>query len=96
MGEIEAALQAVPAVRESVVLGVPSSGFEGVAICCAYVPADERDSAEAALRSAALHALPSYMVPTKWQAVEEMPRTPSGKVDRNKLKTLFEPQAAGS
>ena len=94
LGEVEAALYAVPAVRECAVLGVPSGDFDGVALCCVYVPADEDGvAAETALRTAALHALPPYMVPSRWRALAEMPRTPSGKVDRNKLKALFAPQA---
>ena len=42
------------------------------------------------------HELPVYMIPTVWLAVEAIPRTPSGKLDRSNVKRWvadLEPQA---
>src|SRR3989449_823116 len=38
LGEIEAALNAVSCLQECAVVAIPTDGFEGTAICCAYVP----------------------------------------------------------
>jgi len=92
LGEVEAALHPVPGLRECAVVGVPSGDFDGVAICCAYVPEHATAVTPAMLRAAALKALPPYMVPSRWLALSEFPRTPSGKVDRRALSERFAPQ----
>ncbi|PYP41496.1 MAG: hypothetical protein DMD43_06440, partial [Gemmatimonadetes bacterium] len=43
LGEIETALNALPGVGECAVVAVPTDGFEGAVLCCAYVPAPESD-----------------------------------------------------
>ena len=40
------------------------------------------------LRAALRDVLPPYMVPSRFEAVESLPRLPSGKVDRNRLKKV--------
>ena len=47
---------------------------------------DERDLPIAEMRRAILTVLPKYMVPTVYIKMEELPRNPNGKIDRNKLK----------
>ena len=42
LGEIEAALNAVEGLKECAVVAIPSEGFEGTTICCAYVSAAQR------------------------------------------------------
>src|SRR5438128_9165843 len=37
LGEIETALNALRYLRECAVVAIPTEGFEGTAICCAYV-----------------------------------------------------------
>jgi acyl-coenzyme A synthetase/AMP-(fatty) acid ligase len=94
LGEIEAALNAVGTLREGAVVAVPTEGFEGTAICCAYVPASGTDVTPAALRAELSKRLPSYMLPAKWLAFEQFPRNPNGKVDRPRLREVFETYAA--
>lgn len=95
LGEIETVLHTVPGLRECAVLGVPSGDFNGVTLCCAFVPAAAGVVTPSTLRSAIGRDLPPYMVPTRWLALKEFPRTASGKIDRNGLKALFENQEPG-
>ncbi|HEV2751589.1 MAG TPA: amino acid adenylation domain-containing protein [Gemmatimonadales bacterium] len=96
LGEIETALHALGMLRECAVLGVPSHDFDGVAICCAYVPALGTDVTPARLREALARVLPPYMLPSRWWAFEELPKTGNGKIDRRKLKELGAPETVGA
>jgi acyl-coenzyme A synthetase/AMP-(fatty) acid ligase len=92
LGEIEAALYTLGILRECAVLGVPSRDFDGVAICCAYVPVLGTEVTPAKLREALARVLPTYMLPSRWWAFEELPKTGNGKIDRRKLKELGAPE----
>ena len=96
LGEIDAALSAVDAVRESAVIGMPTGGFEGTAICCAYAPRDDAVLDEHWLRQELLNVLPSYMMPSRWLALESLPKNPNGKIDRKRLRELFESGASNA
>ncbi|NIF19954.1 amino acid adenylation domain-containing protein [Pantoea sp. Cy-639] len=54
----------------------------------AFVAHPERESAETLLRAHAERRLPDYMRPTFYQALERMPYTVNGKVDRQALLAL--------
>lgn len=90
LGEIEAALTAIGDVHECAVVGVQAQGFEGTAICCAYSQADGVPVDPAQLRHTLARCLPSYMLPSRWLALETLPKTPTGKTDRRKVRVLFE------
>jgi amino acid adenylation domain-containing protein len=90
LGEIETALSAVAGVAECAIVAVPSDGFEGTAICCAWaaqVGAEELDPPK--LRRALTEKLPSYMLPARWLRFEQLPKNVSGKIDRRLLKETF-------
>jgi amino acid adenylation domain-containing protein len=89
LGEVEAALAAVEVLAEAAVVGVPSSGFEGTAICCAYVPSVDEPLEPAGLRLELGRLLPAYMLPTRWASLERLPRNANGKIDRPRLRELF-------
>ncbi|MGO9891640.1 MAG: amino acid adenylation domain-containing protein [Solirubrobacteraceae bacterium] len=95
LGEIEATLTAVAGVAECAVVGAPSDGFEGTAICCAWAPLPGVELDPLQLRQALAEALPSYMLPTRWQALDELPKNVNGKIDRLRLREMFSGQAAG-
>jgi amino acid adenylation domain-containing protein len=81
-GEVEAVLRAHPAVREAVVTAPEDA--RGERWLAGYVVAAEGAEAPAAdeLRDWARERLPGYMVPAAFVALEALPLTPSGKVDR--------------
>ena len=89
LGEIEAALHSLPGLRESAVVAVPSGGFEGWLICCAYVPAPGSDATPESLRKGLAALLPGYMLPARWMRHDVLPKNASGKIDRPKLKEGF-------
>ena len=88
LGEIEVALDSVAVLRESAVVAVPSDGFEGTAICCAFVPADD-SVGPPEIRAALERVVPTYMIPSKWLAYDQLPRNSNGKVDRPRLREIF-------
>ena len=89
LGEIEHALNRIPDIAESAVVAIDTSGFEGTAICCAYVPAPGVQTTPGALRRALSAQLPGYMLPARWMALERFPRNANGKVDRPHLREVF-------
>ncbi|MGH7545398.1 MAG: AMP-binding protein, partial [Gemmatimonadota bacterium] len=89
LGEIEAALNAIEDLAECAVLGVPTDGFEGTAIACAYVPKPGTDVTPARLRTALAATLPSYMLPARWVAYPRLPKNANGKIDRRGLQEAF-------
>jgi amino acid adenylation domain-containing protein len=91
LGEIEAALNKHPEVRESVVLvGADARGAKRLT---AYVvPAQERAPTSGELRTFLTQRLPGYMAPNAFFILNEMPLTPNGKVDRRRLSLLDQPR----
>lgn len=88
LGEVEAALNAVEGLRECAVVGVPTEGFEGTAIACAYAPA-EAGVDVSTLRHALGAVLPTYMLPSRWMALDPLPKNANGKIDRRRVRELF-------
>jgi amino acid adenylation domain-containing protein/non-ribosomal peptide synthase protein (TIGR01720 family) len=82
-GEIEAALAAVPGVREAVVQMFEEAPGERRLV--AYVTGDAALAAVENLRGALRERLPDYMVPAAFVALAALPLTPNGKVDRKAL-----------
>ncbi len=80
LGEVEAVLAAYPQVAETVVVMRRVQGRDQLV---AYVVGEALDVAQ--LRAWAGQQLPDYMVPTTWIELERLPRTISGKVDRDAL-----------
>jgi amino acid adenylation domain-containing protein len=89
LGEIEAALHSLPGLHESAVVAIPSEGFEGWLICCAYVPAPDCDVSPASLREGLTKLIPGYMLPARWMRHDVLPRNANGKIDRPRLKNRF-------
>jgi len=88
LGEIEAALNSLADLRECAVVAVDTAGFEGTEICCAYSPANGNVE-PVELRAQLRDSLPSYMLPSRWLAMETLPKNVNEKIDRKALKELF-------
>jgi amino acid adenylation domain-containing protein len=93
LGEIESALSTLPLLQSSAVVAVETNGFEGMQICCAFVPAASTEATPGAISKALGKLVPHYMLPSRWTALDKLPYNANGKVDRNKLKALFQETA---
>jgi o-succinylbenzoate---CoA ligase len=87
-GEVAAALELCPGVREAVVIGQPDPEW-GERVTAVVVPADPDDPPTLTeLRAAAGLRLPHYAVPRALVLVAEMPLLGSGKPDLAALRGL--------
>jgi acyl-coenzyme A synthetase/AMP-(fatty) acid ligase len=93
LGEIETAIHALDDLRESAVVAIETTGFEGHSICCAYTKAPGVEVTPAIIRSALTTSLPSYMLPSRWLDLERLPKNANGKIDRPALRQMFRDQA---
>jgi amino acid adenylation domain-containing protein len=93
-GEIETVIGTYPDVRECAVSAVDEAGAEAQTShhkrLVAFVVADDHAVAESALFSQRLREflrarLPDYMLPQQILALDRLPRTPNGKIDRQAL-----------
>ncbi len=82
-GEIEAALTTDPSVAEAVV--VLREDRPGDPRLVAYVRGRDGRPDTAALRQSLTRMLPAHMLPSALLALDRMPRTPHGKLDRDAL-----------
>ncbi|WP_437128258.1 amino acid adenylation domain-containing protein [Pseudomonas aeruginosa] len=80
LGEIEARLLEHPWVREAAVLAVDGKQLVGYVV----LESESGDWREA-LAAHLAASLPEYMVPAQWLALERMPLSPNGKLDRKAL-----------
>lgn len=87
LGEIESCLREHAAVAEAVVL--LEGGTEGKLVAILRLRATAPTAVE--LRAHLAHTLPEYMIPADFRAVERMPLTSNGKVDRRALASLGTP-----
>ncbi|MFL6120970.1 amino acid adenylation domain-containing protein [Actinophytocola sp.] len=78
-GEVEAVLLDQPSVRQAVVMGRDDGGG---ARLVAYLVPDGAEPSVSTLRNALAERLPTYMVPSVFVWLPELPLTTSGKADR--------------
>jgi amino acid adenylation domain-containing protein len=84
LGEIETALGQHPGVRENVI--VAREDAPGQKRLVAYVsPVSGKPPSVSELRKHLGKTLPDYMVPSLFEFLDALPRTPNGKVNRNAL-----------
>lgn len=99
LGEVEAALRAVPGVQEAVVLSPLEDGVPIITAFAAEGPACPLSGAEPAmLRSALQRRLPFYMLPSRIVVLEAIPRGRTGKPDHDALleRLSTQPQNPGN
>ncbi len=86
--EVEAVLDAIPAVAESAVIGVPHADFgEGVTAIIALRPGVSTD--EAMIIAEASRSLARFKVPKRVLMVDALPRNTMGKVQKNALRDAY-------
>ena len=105
LGEIEAVLRSHPAVNQAVVVGRDAGTRPGDLRLVAYVVyRTGEDLTATEVRHYLRQRLPDVMVPSVVMALDSVPVTPNGKVDRNALPdpfrnagrtTTYEPPAPG-
>ena len=83
VAEVETVLAALPGVRQAVVAALP--GGDGEHRLVGYVLSDDDGADAAVLREQLRGLLPEPLVPSVLMLVDDLPRTPSGKVDRRAL-----------
>lgn len=88
--EVEEALATHPDVQECAVVGVPSELSEEE-VKAFVVPAPGARLDFAALRAHAAGLLAAYKVPRYWQAIGELPRTPTARVAKHRLPQGHQP-----
>ncbi|ADO71384.1 myxochelin non-ribosomal peptide synthetase MxcG [Stigmatella aurantiaca] len=88
--EIETVLLAHAGVREAAVVGQILPG--GTRRLCAHIVAENPAPAAAELRRHLLAELPAAMVPSAFVFSEKLPRTSTGKLDRNTLRLTLPPE----
>ncbi|MER7667442.1 amino acid adenylation domain-containing protein [Kitasatospora sp. NPDC096128] len=93
-GEIETVLRGLPGVGQAAVLPV---GEDGARRLAAFVVPDQQGAFDPgafdpeACRAALARALPAYMVPKQFTALEALPTSTNGKLDRRALAALARP-----
>jgi D-alanine--poly(phosphoribitol) ligase subunit 1 len=88
LGDIEAHLQALPWVKDAVVLPALKEGraeWLGAFVVLGERPEGSDFAVTQTLRTALGAHLPAYMLPRKWFFLSAFPLTPNGKADRRKL-----------
>ncbi len=92
LGEVEAALAACPAVREAAAVTRPdASGNARLSACVVW-----REAADVAgLRTLLERRLPAWMIPSEVFALDALPVTAAGKLDRRALERAL-PAAGGT
>ena len=84
-GEIESAIERCALVRDAAVTG--RADANGSLALVAYLTAADPGAPPTVdeVRATVASRLPAYMVPAAWVVLDELPRTPSGKVDPGAL-----------
>jgi acyl-CoA synthetase (AMP-forming)/AMP-acid ligase II len=86
--EIEETVAQLPFVAEVAVCSLPHPVLGESLICC-VVLREQTEGAVAKLRAHCVAQLPSYKVPTRFELVESLPKTSTGKLDRRALAARF-------
>lgn len=88
--EVEQVLFRFPGVLEAAVVGEPDP-YRGETVCAYLVTDSTRAVREAELDEYCRRFLAGYKVPRSYRFVPDLPRTPVGKIAKNKLAEIYKP-----
>ncbi|WP_406350642.1 amino acid adenylation domain-containing protein [Streptomyces sp. NBC_00658] len=88
LGEVEAALRTHPTVKDAAVTVITTTAGATFFVACVVQAEGAPEKPANELRRHAQTVLPRYMVPDRYQVVEALPLTGSGKLDRKALDVL--------
>jgi acyl-CoA synthetase (AMP-forming)/AMP-acid ligase II len=91
--EVRAVLERDPRVQGAAVVGRPDARLGAVPVAAVELRAGQDSVSPADLAERASHGLSRYELPQEIRIVDELPRTPSGKVDLMAVRSLFEGEA---
>lgn len=89
--EVESVLEQHPAVEQVAVVG-QADASRGEVIVAFVIPADGSEANETALREFCRDRLAGYKVPRRVILREDLPRGPTGKIQKRALRDLLEPR----
>lgn len=87
--EVEQVILGLDGIREVVVVGLPDAVL-GQSIAAALVLNRARPDAEQAIRAHCARHLESFMIPRRVLILDQLPLSAHGKVDRNRVRRLFD------
>lgn len=93
LGEIEAVLREESGIDAAIAVGWPPTD-SGVGGIVAFLGDPEIEVAP--LRSALAERLPEYMLPRRFELLEELPLNANGKFDRKAMRALLEAERQAS
>jgi acyl-CoA synthetase (AMP-forming)/AMP-acid ligase II len=88
--EVRAVLERDPRVKGAAVVGRRDARLGAVPVAAVELRAQDAGATSADLTERASHGLSRYELPQEIRIVDELPRTPSGKVDLMAVRALFE------
>ncbi|WP_275293435.1 AMP-binding protein [Amycolatopsis sp. La24] len=95
LGEVEAVLRGHDLARDVAVTVITRPAGAQFLVACVVLAGDAPDKPAGPLREYAAERLPRYMVPDRYQVVDMLPLTGSGKLDRAALIGLAAPRRVG-
>jgi o-succinylbenzoate---CoA ligase len=93
--EVEAVLEQHRAVAEAAVVGRPDDAWGQVPVAAIVLRPRALDPGDAALAAHARASLAGFKIPVAWTRLEVLPRTSSGKLRRDALRSLVAGGASG-
>lgn len=94
--QVEDLLNGHPDVQMTAVFAVPSADGDEDDIVAYVVLVDGSSVTEQDLRTFATEEMPKFMRPMHYRIVEDIPRTPTNKIEKYKLRQSFSPQTSAS
>jgi O-succinylbenzoic acid--CoA ligase len=85
--EVEMALENMEGVKEAAVFGLPDEKW-GQRVVAAVVMASPGNIEAEMLKSSLKKELPAFKIPKQFLFVDELPRTPNGKIKRSRLSRI--------